>query len=33
MIKDIKKDLLELRGADVKIFGQSTTLPVRSDKL
>ena len=31
MIKDIKKDLLELRGADVKIFGQSTTLPVRSD--
>jgi len=30
MIKDIKKDLLELRGADVKIFGQSTTLPVRS---
>jgi hypothetical protein len=31
MIKDIKKDLLELRGADVKIFGQDTTLPVRSD--
>jgi hypothetical protein len=31
MLKDIKKDLEALRGADVKIFGQDTTLPVRSD--
>ena len=29
MLKDIKKDLMELRGADVKIFGQPTTLPTR----
>jgi len=31
MLKDIKKDLEALRGADVKIFGQPTTLPGRSD--
>ena len=31
MIKNIKKDLEELRGADVKIFGQPTTLATRSD--
>jgi len=29
MLKDIKKDLMELRGADVKIFGQATTFPTR----
>jgi len=31
MLKDIKKDLEALRGADVKIFGQPTTLATRSD--
>jgi hypothetical protein len=31
MIKNIKKDLEELQGAEVKIFGQATTLEARSD--
>ena len=31
MLKNIKKDLEALQGADVKIFGQATTLPARDD--
>jgi len=31
MIKDIKRDLIELRGATVDIFGQSQVLPARSE--
>ena len=32
MLNEIKKDLLELRGSEVKIFGQATTLPALDDE-
>jgi len=32
-LKNIKKDLLELQGAEVKVFGQATTLPARDDEV